>query len=60
MHLPVFPESNQQPPQRVIISKIHITVKFSCRLNLEYRYQGSVVRTKEIRIDPREQHYLLE
>jgi hypothetical protein len=60
MHFPVHPFDHKTVPNRVIISTIHISVKFSCRLNLEYRFQGSFIRTKEIKIEPKEQHYLLE
>lgn len=60
MQIQGYSSEQQTPPQRIVISKIHLNIKFSCRLNLEYRYQGSTIKTKEIRIEPREKHYVLE
>ncbi len=45
---------------RVMVSKISISVKFCCRLYLEYCRNGEIVKSGEIKIDPKERNYSLE
>ena len=55
-----FFNPERSPSFKIIVSKVFITMKFPCRLFLEYHLQEEVVRSREIRIEPKERGYVLD
>lgn len=43
-----------------MIERIHIKVKFACRLYLEYQYHGESRKSREIRIDQKASLYQID
>lgn len=38
---------------KIIVSRIRISLKFACKLFLEYQFEGEIIKSKEIKIDPK-------